>query len=74
MSSPRFSINWRDLASAARHTVVPLLAGAAVAAVDTVQSGQFDLHTAQSAAWTALVAGVGRLLHRWMADLNGGQG
>lgn len=68
MSSPRFSLHWKDLESAVRHTVYPVIAGGAVAVLDTVQSGQFSYQTAKTAAVTAVVAGVIRLLKQWVGD------
>ena len=67
--SARWKLNKKDLTSAARHTVVPLLGGAAVAGVEALQSGGFDLGQAKTAAVSAFAAGVIRLLHRWVQDL-----
>jgi hypothetical protein len=51
-----------------RHVVYPVLAGGAVAVLDTMSSGQFDYQTAKTAGVTALVAGVIRLLKQWLGD------
>ena len=67
--SARWGFDRRDVASAMRHVVIPLLAGAAVAGFQALQAGQLDIHQALSAAAAALVAGVLRLLQRWTLTL-----
>ena len=75
MSSPRFSFNTHDLRSAVRHTVAPVLAGAALAGWQVVeqglQAGQWAVEWSQVAvaAKVAALAGVGRLVHRWMTEI-----
>jgi len=65
-----FSLNLKDLSSTIRHTVYPIVAGGAVAALDTLSTGQFSYDTAKTAAMTAVVAGVIRLLKRYVADFS----
>ena len=67
--SARWGFDGKDVASAMRHVVIPLLAGAAVAGLQAIQAGQLDLHQALTAATTALVAGGIRLLQRWTLTL-----
>lgn len=63
--SDKGKVDRYDLWSAVRHTVIPLIAGAGIAVLETVQSGTADWQTAQTAATTSIIAGVMRLLQRW---------
>ena len=59
--SPKMS--WKgSLKTTIRHTIMPLIAGAAMAALQSVQEGKFDLGQMKTAAVTALIAGVVRWL------------
>lgn len=77
--SESWKLNTKDLRSALRHTVVPILAGAGLAGWQViekaVQSGQWVVEWPQVvvAVKISALAGVGRLLHRWMTDLGSGQ-
>ncbi len=66
--SARWEWNSKDIKSAARHVILPLVAGGAVAALQAAQSGSFDVVAIKGAALTSLIAGVIRLLQRWSAD------
>ena len=59
----------KDVKSAARHFVLPLVAGGAVAGLQAAQSGVFDLTTMKGAAITSIIAGVIRLLQRFTTDM-----
>ena len=59
--SPRWSFR-NSLKTTVRHTVFPLLAGSALAALQTAQSGTLNLGTMKVAAITAGITGVMRLL------------
>jgi hypothetical protein len=68
----RWSWSWaKDIASAARHTVIPIIAGAGVAALEAIKSGQIDPAQIQTAVVTALVAGAIRLVQRYASDIPG---
>ncbi|HAM56384.1 MAG TPA: hypothetical protein DCQ64_13695 [Candidatus Rokubacteria bacterium] len=69
--SARWKLNSRDLASAARHAVIPLAGGAAVAGLQALQSGGFDLGQVKTAAVGSLIAGLIRLCQRWTTTLPG---
>ncbi len=67
ISSPRWS--WTGaLKTTVRHTVMPLVAGSAVAALQTVQSGSFDVAAMKGAALTAVISGVVRWLQVFVSD------
>ena len=63
--SARWKTNSKDLSSAVRHAVIPLMSGAAVAGLQAAQVGNFNLGQMKMAAMTAIIAGVIRLLQRW---------
>ena len=67
--SAKWSIELGDVKSAVRHTVIPLVSGAAVAGLQAFQVGSFQPQQIKTAALTALLAGVIRLLQRWTLDL-----
>ena len=67
--SVRWKVELNDVKSAVRHTVIPLASGAAVAGLEALQAGGFHPQQMQTAALTALLAGVIRLLQRWTLDL-----
>lgn len=68
--STRWRIDKKDLQSAYRHVVAPLLAGGLIAAVQVLQAGgQVDVKSVATAFGTAVGAGVLRLIHRWAIDL-----
>lgn len=60
--SPRWSFR-NSLKTTIRHTVLPLVAGSAVAALQTAQSGTLDVNAMKGAAITAGIAGIIRLFH-----------
>ena len=62
--SPPGTVNKGGWLSTLRHFLFPLVAGSAVAALQTAQTGNFDLHQMQSAAVTAGIAGVIGLLRQ----------
>lgn len=68
--SAKGKLDLSDLKSAVRHTVIPLVSGAAVAGLEVAQAGQFNPKQIQTAAITALIAGVIRFLQRWTLDLS----
>ena len=68
MGSPRFNLNMDDVKTTLRHTVMPILAGAGVAALEAAQSGTVSFDTLKTAGLTALLSGVIRFLHRFTAD------
>ena len=68
MSAPR-TIDLKDVKSALRHTVIPIVSGAAVAGLQAVQVGAVNRAQVQTAVVTALIAGVIRLLQRWCANM-----
>jgi len=62
INSPRFS--WKGaLKTTLRHTVVPIVAGSASAAIDTIRTGTVDPTAMVAAAKIAALAGVARWLH-----------
>lgn len=63
--SPRWTLTRANVASAIRHTILPLIAGCAVAALSTMQTGQLSWEVARTAATTAGIAGLIRLLQQW---------
>jgi uncharacterized membrane protein len=63
--SARWKIDWNDVRSTLRHTVVPLVAGAAMAALQVASGGTFDVPLMVAAAKTAAVAGAIRWLSLW---------
>ena len=67
--SARWKMGLNDVKSAVRHTVIPLVSGAAMAGLEAVQVGSFQPQQAKTAVVTALIAGVIRLLQRWTLDL-----
>lgn len=67
-TSPRWSLNWSGIKSALRHTIMPILAGAAVAALQAIQVGTFNLAQAKTAFVTAVIAGVIRLLQVFVTE------
>ena len=66
--SGRWGIDTGDVKSVLRHTVVPLVAGAAVAALQVATGGTFDIPLMLVAAKTAAVAGVIRFLSKWATE------
>lgn len=68
--SAKGKLDLSDLKSVFRHTVIPLVSGAAVAGLEVVQTGGFQPKQMQTAAITALIAGVIRFLQRWTLDLS----
>ena len=66
-TSPRFSFRGA-LKTTLRHTVMPLVAGSAVAAIKTMQSGQMDPGAMKAAAITAAVSGIARWLQFFCTD------
>ena len=61
INSPRFSLKG-VLQTTIRHTVMPLVAGSAVAAIKTIQAGAIDPGAMKAAAITAALSGVARWL------------
>ena len=72
--STKWKVDGRDMKSAVRHTALPLLAGAGVAALQAAQAGSFDMTTLKGAAVTSVLAGVIRLLQRWCTVIQGASG
>lgn len=70
-STPKFSISGAGVKSALRHTVVPLVAGSAMAALRTAQSGTFDVAAMKGAAVTSAIAGFVRLLQVFVGPHEG---
>lgn len=68
MASKKWNWDKKDVISAVRHTLVPLVAGGIVAALESAQSGEFTMEQMKGAAITAILAGVLRLLHRFTVD------
>ena len=67
--SARWKLGGRDVKSAVRHTVIPLVGGAAVAGLEALQTGGFDLRQVKTAAVGSVIAGLIRLCQRWMTQL-----
>jgi outer membrane lipoprotein SlyB len=67
--SARWGFNKKDIQSAVRHTVLPILAGGAVAGMEAVQVGAVSGQTIKTAAITAILSGIIRALQRWTTDL-----
>jgi len=65
MASRRWRIDWDDIMSTVRHTVVPFAAGVGVAALEAVQAGAMTPEAIAKAAITAAVAGGIRLLGKF---------
>lgn len=65
--SPRWSFK-NSLKTTIRHTIMPLVAGSAVAALEVAQTGQFDPKAMKSAAITSAIAGVIRLFHVFVTE------
>ena len=59
----------RDIKSALRHTIIPLVAGGAIAGLEALQVGGFNVEQVKTAVISAVVAGLIRLLQRWRADM-----
>ena len=66
MASPRFKANVGDVFSALRHTVI---AGAATAVMDTMQSGQFNGKALVLSAKVGAIAGLARLIQRYFSQI-----
>jgi len=64
----RGKVDVNEVKSALRHVVIPIIAGAAIAALDVIQSGAFDWGQMKAAALTAVGAGVMRFLQQWVKD------
>jgi hypothetical protein len=64
MGSPRFRINRDEVVSAVRHTILPILAGGAIGALEAAQTGTVSVETMKTAGLTALISGVIRFLHK----------
>ena len=57
------AMSWKgSFKTTIRHTIMPLIAGAAMAALQSAQEGKFDLAQMKTAAVTALIAGIIRWL------------
>lgn len=67
--SARWGLDGRDIKSAVRHIALPLVAGAGIAALQTIQAGALSLDTMKAATVTSLVAGVIRLLQRCVSEI-----
>lgn len=65
--SPRFSFKGA-LKTTIRHTVLPLVAGSAVAAIKTMQAGAVDPGAMKAAAVTAAVSGIARWLQFFVTE------
>ena len=65
--SPRFSFKGA-LKTTMRHTVLPLVAGSAIAAIETMQAGVMDPGVMKAAAITAAVSGIARWLHFFVTE------
>lgn len=63
--SARFGFSKQDFKSAIRHTVIPLIAGAAVTAFDAYSLGGLTLAMAGKGAAIAVGSGLLRALVRW---------
>ena len=78
MSAPHM-LDIRDWQSVYRHTLYPLLAGAAIVALTAGMNRLLEgnasmeevLLVAKGAGWSALVAGFLRLVQRWKLSLEG---
>ena len=68
MGSSKWWINGEEVMSAVRHTVIPILAGGALGALQAMQTGTFDLVTIKTAGVTAIVSGVIRFLQKFTSD------
>lgn len=69
--TPAFSLGKSGVKSAVRHTIMPLIAGSAMAALQTAQSGSLDVAAMKSAAVTSAIAGIIRLLQVFAGPHNG---
>ena len=69
--SARGKLSRKDWWSAARHTVIPLAGGAAVAGLQALQSGASNLGQVKTAAVGSVLAGLIRLCQRWTTTLPG---
>lgn len=58
----------RDMKSIIRHLVLPLVAGAGVAALQTAQTGSFDFVQMKGAVLVSVIAAVVRLLQKFCTD------
>lgn len=66
MASPRFKATASDVFSALRHTVI---AGAATAVMDTMNSGQFGGKQLVFSAKIGALAGLARLVQRYFSEI-----
>jgi len=70
-STPMFSLGKSGVKSTLRHMVFPLIAGGIMAALQTAQSGAFDMAAMKSAAITSIIAGIVRLLQVFVGPHQG---
>ncbi len=68
MGTPRFRIGREEVVSAIRHTVLPILAGGAVGALEAAQTGTVGVETMKTAGLTAIISGVIRFLHNFTSN------
>ena len=59
----------KDWKSTLRHILFPFVAGVTVAALQTAQSGVFDLNAMKGAAIVATISGVLRFLQRFTTTI-----
>jgi len=67
--SAKWGFDKGDIKSAVRHTVIPIVAGGAVAGLEVAQAGAVSEQTVTMAIVTAIVSGIIRALQRWTVDL-----
>lgn len=69
--SARFGFGKEDFKSAVRHTIIPLIAGAAVTAFDAYSLGGLTLAMAGKGAAIAVGSGLLRAVVRWATNTGG---
>lgn len=69
MASKRFRVDWNDIKSGLRHVLVPALAGAAVEGLQTVQPTKLLANPTAQLTATVVLAGIIRLLQRFVIRL-----
>ena len=69
MASAARKLDLNDLRSAARHFILPVLGGAVLAGLQVMQTGAVNLGTVKTAAISAAIAALYRLVHRYLVDM-----
>jgi len=70
MSQPWSFPDRKDIQSALRHVVIPVIAGGVVAATEIAQAGALDPKVLWHTFLTAVCAGGIRLINRWASDIS----